>query len=91
MKMNGVEIAEVSEKGTVGKSVEVFGACCSRISSFCSLWDFVFSSKCFQEKIFCVSGSKIPFSDIFFSARVKIAVSVSTDREDDVIFYIKDF
>jgi len=25
MKMNGVEIAEVSEKGTVGKSVEVFG------------------------------------------------------------------
>lgn len=44
MKMNGVEIAEVSEKGTVGKSVEVFGDCCSRISSFCSLWDFVFSS-----------------------------------------------
>ena len=38
MKMNGVEIAEVSEKGTVGKSVEVFGDCCSRISSFCSLW-----------------------------------------------------
>ena len=47
--------------------------------------------KCFQEKIFCVSGSKIPSSDIFFSARVKIAVSVSTDLEDDVIFFIKDF
>ena len=66
MKMNGVEIAEVSEKGTVGKSVEVFGDCCSRISSFCSLWDFVFSSNVFQEKIFCVSGSKISSSDIFF-------------------------
>ena len=46
--------------------------------------------KCFQEKIFCVSGSKIPFSDIFFSARVKIAVSVSTDLEDDMIFFIED-
>ena len=68
MKMNGAGIAEVSEKGTVGKSVEVFGVCCSRISSFCSLWDFV-----------------------FFSARVKIAVPVSTDLEDDVIFFIKDF
>ena len=44
-----------------------------------------------ERKIFCVSGSKIPFSDIFFSARVKIAVSVSTDLEDDVIFFIKDF
>ena len=31
MKMNGAGIAEVSEKGTVGKSVEVFGDCCSRI------------------------------------------------------------
>ena len=50
MKMNGVEIAEVSEKGTVGKSVEVFGDCCSRISSFCSLWDFVFSSNAFKRK-----------------------------------------
>ena len=47
--------------------------------------------KCFQEKIFCVSGSKIPSSDIFFSARVKITVPVSTDLEDDVIFFIKDF
>ena len=37
MKMNGAGIAEVSEKETVGKSVEVFGACCSRISSFGSL------------------------------------------------------
>ena len=60
MKMNGAGIAEVSEKGTVGKSVEVFGDCCSRISSFCSLWDFCVFLKCFQEKIFCVSGSKIP-------------------------------
>ena len=77
MKMNGAGIAEVSEKGTVGESVEVFGFC-------------VFL-KCFQEKIFCVSGSKISSSDIFFSARVKIAVSVSTDLEDDVIFFIKDF
>ena len=83
MKMNGVEIAEVSEKGTVGKSVEVF--------FFLFSMGFRVFLKCFQEKIFCVSGSKIPFSDIFFSARVKIAVSVSTDREDDVIFYIKDF
>ena len=38
MKMNGAGIAEVSEKGTVGESVEVFGVCCSRISSFCSLF-----------------------------------------------------
>ena len=30
-------------------------------------------------------------SDIFFSARVKIAVPVSTDFEDNVIFFIKDF
>lgn len=50
MKMNGAGIAEVSEKGTVGKSVEVFGDCCSRISSFCSLWDFVFSSNAFKRK-----------------------------------------
>ena len=47
--------------------------------------------KCFQEKIFCVSGSKITSSDIFFSDRVKIAVPVSTNLEDDVIFFIKDF
>ena len=46
--------------------------------------------KCFQEKIFCVSGSKISSSDIFFSARVKIAVPVSTDLEDDMIFFIED-
>ena len=44
------KIAEVAEKGTVGKSVEVFGDCCSRISSFCSLWDFVFSSNAFKRK-----------------------------------------
>ena len=50
MKMNGAGIAEVSEKGTVGKFVEVFGDCCSRISSFCSLWDFVFSSNAFKRK-----------------------------------------
>lgn len=47
--------------------------------------------KCFQEKIFCVSSSKILSSDIFVPARVKITVPVSTDLEDDVIFYIKDF
>ena len=29
MKMNGAGIAEVSEKGTVGESVEVFGVCFS--------------------------------------------------------------
>ena len=50
MKMNGAGIAEVSEKGTVGKSVEVFGACCSRIPFFGSLWDFVFSSNAFKRK-----------------------------------------
>ena len=50
MKMNGAGIAEVSEKGTVGESVEIFGVCCSRISSFCSLWDFVFSSNVFKRK-----------------------------------------
>ena len=50
MKMNGAGIAEVSEKGTGGKSVEVFGACCSRISSFSSLRDFVFSSNAFKRK-----------------------------------------
>lgn len=90
MKMNGVEIAEASEKGTVGKSVEVFGDCCSRISSFCSLWDFVFSSNAFKRKS---SVYLVPrfLSVIYFSARVKIAVSVSTDLEDDVIFFIKDF
>ena len=43
--------------------------------------------KCFQEKIFCVSCPKISSSDIFFSAREKIAVPVSTDLEDDVIFW----
>ena len=91
MKMNGVEIAEVSEKGTVGKSVEVFGDCCFQNFFFLFSMGFRVFLKCFQEKIFCVSGSKIPFSDIFFSARVKIAVSVSTDLEDDVIFFIKDF
>ena len=90
MKMNGAGIAEVSEKGTVGKSVEVFGDCCSRISSFCSLWDFVFSSNAFKRKS---SVYLVPrfLSVIYFSARVKRAVSVSTDLEDDVIFFIKDF
>ena len=52
---------------------------------------YIREKKTGKEKIFCVSGSKIPSSDIFFSARVKIAVSVSTDLEDDVIFFIKDF
>ena len=44
-----------------------------------------------ERKIFCVSSSKILSSDIFVPARVKITVPVSTDLEDDVIFYIKDF
>lgn len=91
MKMNGVEIAEVSEKGTVGKSVEVFGDCCSRISSFCSLWDFVFSSNAFKRKSSVYLVPRFLSVIYFFSARVKIAVSVSTDLEDDVIFFIKDF
>ena len=66
MKMNGAGIAEVSEKGTVGKSVEVFGVCCSRISFFLFSMGFRVFLKRFQEKIFCVSGSEIPSSDIFF-------------------------
>ena len=32
----------------------------------------------------------IPSGNIFFSTRMKIAISVSTDLEDDVIFFIKD-
>ena len=66
MKMNGAGIAEVSEKGTVGKSVEVFGDCCSRISSFCSLWDFVFSSNAFKRKSSVYLVPRFPSSDIIF-------------------------
>ena len=59
MKMNGAGIAEVSEKGTVGESVEVFGVCCSRISSFCSLWDFVFNKGMFYAISQKISGLEI--------------------------------
>ena len=37
------------------------------------------------------SGSAVPEFLLYVPARVKIAVSVSTDLEDDVIFFIKDF
>ena len=69
MKMNGAGISEVSEKGTVGKSVEVFGACCFQNFFFLFFMGFCVFLKCFQEKIFCVSSSKILSSDIFVPAK----------------------
>ena len=54
MKMNGVEIAEVSEKGTVGKSVEVFGDCCSRISLSVLYGISCFPQMLSRENLLCI-------------------------------------
>ena len=82
MKMNGTGISEASGESAVCKSFVVAGTCSSSISIFLSESDFAFSLN---------ACSKISSSDIFFSAWMKIAVPVSADLEDDMIFFIKDF